>query len=133
MMHPQRSALSTGTSPTACIWGLTGNLAGSADAFCKKNPTLRPGFAGQCYPPSYLSFAVYACLYLMPGNLTQGESNALSANRVQAEWQTVRNSLSVKEKETTRALDGLAAERRRLPMVRAADQLLAGVCVVGAG
>jgi Bacterial protein of unknown function (DUF899) len=133
MTHRHRATLSTGTPPTARVRDLIRNLAGSSDAFCKKNPTLRLGFAGQCYPPSYLSFGVYACLYLMPGNLTQGESNAPSANRVQAKWQTVRNSLLVKEKEATRALGALAAERRRLPAVRAAEQLLAGVCAVSAG
>jgi len=69
----------------------------------------------------------------MPSNLTQGERNAPPANRVQAEWQTARNRLSVKEKEATRALDALAAERRRLPMIRAAEKLLAGVCAVSAG
>jgi predicted dithiol-disulfide oxidoreductase (DUF899 family) len=35
-----------------------------------------------------------------------------------ADWQTARDALLVKEKELTRALDALAAERRRLPMVR---------------
>ncbi|ALG06688.1 DUF899 domain-containing protein [Kibdelosporangium phytohabitans] len=34
------------------------------------------------------------------------------------EWQRAREALLVKEKEHTRALDALAAERRRLPMVR---------------
>jgi len=34
------------------------------------------------------------------------------------EWQAARAALLVKEKELTRALDALAAERRRLPMVR---------------
>ncbi|QQQ77532.1 DUF899 domain-containing protein [Saccharothrix sp. 6-C] len=34
------------------------------------------------------------------------------------EWQAARDDLLVKEKELTRALDALAAERRRLPMVR---------------
>jgi predicted dithiol-disulfide oxidoreductase (DUF899 family) len=34
------------------------------------------------------------------------------------EWQTARDELLVKEKAATRALDALAAERRRLPMVR---------------
>ncbi|MFB6718985.1 DUF899 domain-containing protein [Kribbella sp. NPDC056345] len=34
------------------------------------------------------------------------------------EWQQARDALLVKEKELTRALDALAAERRRLPMVR---------------
>lgn len=33
------------------------------------------------------------------------------------EWQTARRELLVKEKELTRALDLLAAERRRLPMI----------------
>jgi predicted dithiol-disulfide oxidoreductase (DUF899 family) len=34
------------------------------------------------------------------------------------QWQAARDALLVKEKELTRALDALAAERRRLPMVR---------------
>jgi predicted dithiol-disulfide oxidoreductase (DUF899 family) len=38
-----------------------------------------------------------------------------------AEWQAARDELLVKEKELTRALDALAAERRRLPMVRFDD------------
>ena len=36
----------------------------------------------------------------------------------QAEWQAASDKLLGKEKELTRALDGLAAERRSLPMVR---------------
>src|SRR5262249_55214073 len=36
----------------------------------------------------------------------------------QAEWQAARERLLVKEKAATRARDALAAERRRLPMVR---------------
>ena len=36
----------------------------------------------------------------------------------QAEWQAARDKLLVKEKAMTRALDALAAERRRLPMAR---------------
>lgn len=35
-----------------------------------------------------------------------------------AEWQKARDALLVKEKELTRRLDALSAERRRLPMVR---------------
>jgi predicted dithiol-disulfide oxidoreductase (DUF899 family) len=35
-----------------------------------------------------------------------------------AEWQKARDALLVKEKTATRARDALAAERRRLPMVR---------------
>ncbi len=35
-----------------------------------------------------------------------------------AEWQAARERLLVKEKAATRARDALAAERRRLPMVR---------------
>lgn len=35
-----------------------------------------------------------------------------------AEWQAAHEALLVKEKEATRARDALAAERRRLPMVR---------------
>ncbi|CRK83318.1 DUF899 domain-containing protein [Neobacillus massiliamazoniensis] len=34
------------------------------------------------------------------------------------EWRAAREKLLIKEKELTRALDALAAERRRLPMVR---------------
>jgi predicted dithiol-disulfide oxidoreductase (DUF899 family) len=34
-----------------------------------------------------------------------------------AEWQVARDELMVKEKQATRALDALAAERRRLPVV----------------
>jgi predicted dithiol-disulfide oxidoreductase (DUF899 family) len=36
----------------------------------------------------------------------------------QAQWQKAREALLVKEKAATRARDALAAERRRLPMVR---------------
>jgi predicted dithiol-disulfide oxidoreductase (DUF899 family) len=36
----------------------------------------------------------------------------------QAEWQSALEGLRAKEKEATRARDALAAERRRLPMVR---------------
>ncbi len=36
----------------------------------------------------------------------------------QAEWQAAREKLLLKEKAATRARDALAAERRRLPMVR---------------
>jgi predicted dithiol-disulfide oxidoreductase (DUF899 family) len=36
----------------------------------------------------------------------------------EAEWQAAREELLVKEKDATRARDALAAERRRLPMVR---------------
>ena len=35
-----------------------------------------------------------------------------------AEWETAHAALLVKEKEATRARDALAAQRRRLPMVR---------------
>ena len=35
-----------------------------------------------------------------------------------AEWQAARENLLVKEKAATRARDALAAERRRMPMVR---------------
>jgi predicted dithiol-disulfide oxidoreductase (DUF899 family) len=38
-----------------------------------------------------------------------------------AEWQVARDEFLIKEKAATRALDALAAERRRLPMVRIAD------------
>jgi predicted dithiol-disulfide oxidoreductase (DUF899 family) len=36
----------------------------------------------------------------------------------QVEWEAAREELLVKEKEATRARDALAAQRRRLPMVR---------------
>lgn len=37
------------------------------------------------------------------------------------DWQAARDELLVREKELTRALDALAARRRRLPMVRMSD------------
>ncbi|GIF47750.1 putative dithiol-disulfide oxidoreductase (DUF899 family) [Asanoa ferruginea] len=37
------------------------------------------------------------------------------------QWQAARDALLVKEKAATRALDALAADRRRLPMVRMRD------------
>ena len=44
-----------------------------------------------------------------------------------ADWQAARDKLLVKEKAMTRALDALAAERRRLPMVRIGkDYVFAG-------
>ena len=39
-----------------------------------------------------------------------------------AEWESARAALLVKEKQATRARDALAAERRRLPMVRVEKQ-----------
>ena len=39
-----------------------------------------------------------------------------------AEWETAHAALLVKEKEATRARDALAAQRRRLPMVRVEKQ-----------
>ncbi len=46
------------------------------------------------------------------------ESRKLPPVVSRAEWQTVRERLLVSEKAATRARDALAAERRRLPMVR---------------
>jgi predicted dithiol-disulfide oxidoreductase (DUF899 family) len=46
------------------------------------------------------------------------ESEYLPSIVSQAEWQTARDSLLIKEKAHTRAGDALAAERRRLPMVK---------------
>jgi predicted dithiol-disulfide oxidoreductase (DUF899 family) len=43
---------------------------------------------------------------------------AMPRSASRSEWQEARAALLVKEKEATRALDALAAERRRLPMVR---------------
>jgi predicted dithiol-disulfide oxidoreductase (DUF899 family) len=49
----------------------------------------------------------------VPAKTTPAHPPIVSA----AEWQAARDRLLVKEKATTRALDALAAERRRLPMV----------------
>src|SRR3954449_589553 len=48
------------------------------------------------------------------------ERSAMNLPRVVSptEWQAARDALLAKEKEATRARDALAAERRRLPMVR---------------
>lgn len=46
------------------------------------------------------------------------ERNVLPDVVSQAEWDAAREALLAKEKEMTRARDALAAERRRLPMVR---------------
>jgi predicted dithiol-disulfide oxidoreductase (DUF899 family) len=43
-----------------------------------------------------------------------------------AEWQKARDALLVKEKTATKARDALAAERRRLPMVKMKDYIFAG-------
>ena len=49
---------------------------------------------------------------------TQPKTMTLPQVVSQAEWDAARDALLVKEKEATRARDALAAERRRLPMVR---------------
>src|ERR1700727_1268042 len=41
------------------------------------------------------------------------------------QWQQARDELIVAEKEATRALDALAARRRRLPMVKAGEYEIA--------
>ncbi|AUI57624.1 DUF899 domain-containing protein [Amycolatopsis sp. BJA-103] len=46
------------------------------------------------------------------------ETTALPEIVSQDEWQSAREALLAKEKELTRAADAVAAERRRLPMVR---------------
>src|SRR5437879_8962734 len=46
------------------------------------------------------------------------ETKALPRIVSAAEWQAARENLLVKEKAATRARDALAAERRRLPLVR---------------
>jgi predicted dithiol-disulfide oxidoreductase (DUF899 family) len=51
---------------------------------------------------------------------TQGPFTALPEVVSQEEWQSALDELRVKEKQHTRRLDALAAERRRLPMVRIA-------------
>src|SRR5437660_8777658 len=48
----------------------------------------------------------------------RGEDMPLPTIVSPAEWEAARDELLVKEKEATRALDALAAERRRLPMVK---------------
>jgi predicted dithiol-disulfide oxidoreductase (DUF899 family) len=52
--------------------------------------------------------------------MTSGKlpKNALPTIVSQADWDTARQALLTKEKQMTRARDALAAERRRLPMVR---------------
>src|ERR1700735_839959 len=51
---------------------------------------------------------------------TNRDENRLSKPQIvsREEWQRARDQLLVKEKAATRASDALAAERRRLPMVR---------------
>src|SRR6202030_1671936 len=49
---------------------------------------------------------------------TKTEKTNLPRIVSRSEWQQARDQLLVKEKAATRALDALAAERRRLPMVR---------------
>lgn len=46
------------------------------------------------------------------------ETTALPEIVSQGKWQVARDALLAKEKELTRAADAVAAERRRLPMVR---------------
>jgi predicted dithiol-disulfide oxidoreductase (DUF899 family) len=50
--------------------------------------------------------------------MPQASSPALPNIVSEAEWRVAAEALRVKEKELTRARDALAAERRRLPMVR---------------
>jgi predicted dithiol-disulfide oxidoreductase (DUF899 family) len=50
-------------------------------------------------------------------NMSTKRSKAIPRVVPQAEWEAARKKLLVKEKKMTRALDALAAERRRLPMV----------------
>jgi predicted dithiol-disulfide oxidoreductase (DUF899 family) len=54
----------------------------------------------------------------MKKNGKKRDGKKLSRVVSQAEWQRARDRLLVKEKAATRARDALAAERRRLPMVR---------------
>jgi predicted dithiol-disulfide oxidoreductase (DUF899 family) len=51
---------------------------------------------------------------------THKDENSMSHPKIvsREEWQRARDQLLVKEKAATRARDALAAERRRLPMVR---------------
>jgi predicted dithiol-disulfide oxidoreductase (DUF899 family) len=52
--------------------------------------------------------------------MTTKNDNAIKFPKIvePAEWQKARDALLVKEKAATRARDAMAAERRRLPMVR---------------
>jgi predicted dithiol-disulfide oxidoreductase (DUF899 family) len=60
-------------------------------------------------------------------NRKTGDRQALPKIASRAEWQRARNKLLVKEKAETRRRDALAAERRRLPMVRVdKDYVFAG-------
>ncbi len=56
---------------------------------------------------------------MKPAQTRQAE-NPMSHPQIvsREEWQRARDQLLVKEKAATRARDALAAERRRLPMVR---------------
>jgi predicted dithiol-disulfide oxidoreductase (DUF899 family) len=54
----------------------------------------------------------------MKKNPNRQKEIGLSEITSQADWQKALNKLRVKEKAATRARDALAAERRRLPMVR---------------
>jgi predicted dithiol-disulfide oxidoreductase (DUF899 family) len=56
----------------------------------------------------------------MKTELKSTKSNLTNLPRIvsREEWQRERDQLLVKEKAATRALDALAAERRRLPMVK---------------
>ena len=56
---------------------------------------------------------------MKPVQNQKGENSACHPRIVsREEWQRARDQLLVKEKAATRARDALAAERRRLPMVR---------------
>ncbi len=56
---------------------------------------------------------------MKPGLTHKGENSVCHPRIVsREEWQRARDQLLVKEKAATRARDALAAERRRLPMVR---------------
>jgi predicted dithiol-disulfide oxidoreductase (DUF899 family) len=54
-----------------------------------------------------------------PGPVSVGDEPTHPAPRIvsREEWQVARDQLLIKEKEATHALDALAADRRRLPMV----------------
>ena len=56
--------------------------------------------------------------------MTAKNENAIKYPKIvdKAEWQKARDALLVKEKAATRARDALAAERRRLPMVKIEKQ-----------
>src|SRR5215469_3555361 len=74
----------------------------------------------QSYGGEFLDGTIPAVISSLkePNALQEARPMNLPAIVSPAEWQTAREALLVNEKQATRTLDALAAERRRLPMVR---------------